>query len=345
MVPDKSITDLLQIFEIADPGTWWQQVEKELSNQRNATDLDWLMDDGITVPLNTGVKSGYTPITWQPTFDWKIVEKYHEIPSIHQVEDLQNFEIDELIIQLTELHQLTKLQSNWPASASKISLEMPANLAKHAAEIKLKGPDFVRFLPFSDQVIHVLSTSDISYSWYYSESTPDASPIQSLEQIFSQILKHLSHLDGYPAGGRIYLPIQDNYLTEIAKIRALKILLLNCWKACHLPFDTIPQIYACLTPDPEADLPTNLIASTCRAMASVVGGVDAMYFDLAPSVPYAYEFRRLSRNIQYILKHESNFNHRIDPVCGSYNLEYMTEVIAKKVWNKMGEMDPERASV
>ncbi|MBK8501425.1 MAG: hypothetical protein IPL46_04010 [Saprospiraceae bacterium] len=345
MGPDKSITDLFHIFQIPNPNKWWQQVQKELGNQHNATDLEWLMDEGITIPPNPGMKSGYTPISWQPTFDWKIVEKYHEIPSLHQVEELQNYEVDELILHVSEVDQLKHLQNSWPESKSRISLEMPANLAPQATEIKLKGLDFVKFLPLSDQVVHLLSARSISYSWYYSDATLHSSPIQSLEQIFIQILKHLRHSDGYPAGGRIYLPIQDNYLTEIVKIRALKILLLNCWKACHLPFDTIPQIYGYLTSDPGADLPTNLIAATCRAMATVVGGVDALYFDLAPTVSYANEFRRLSRNIHYILKHESNLNHRIDPVCGSYNLEYMTETIASKVWHKMGGMDPERASV
>jgi hypothetical protein len=345
MGQDKSITDLLQIFQIADPSIWWQQVEKELGNHRNNTDLEWLMDDEITIPPIPPVKSDYKPITWRPTFDWKIVEKYHAIPSPHQIADLQNFELDELIIQVATVVQVMQSQFDWPESISRISLEIPSNLVEKASEINLSRLDFIKFLPLSDHVLHFLNTRNISYCWYYSEAKLDCSPIQSLEQIFTQILKHLGKNDGYPAGGRIYLPIQDNYLTEIAKIRALKILLLNCWKACQLPFTTIPQIYASITPDPATDLPSNLITATCRAVATIIGGVDAIYFDLTPTVSYTHEFRRLSRNIHYILKHESNFDHRIDPLCGSYNLEYMTEAIAQSVWNKMGGMDPERASV
>jgi methylmalonyl-CoA mutase N-terminal domain/subunit len=80
-------------------------------------------------------------------------------------------------------------------------------------------------------------------------------------------------------------------------------------------------------------------------MATVIGGVDALYFNVDPTLPYGSELIRLSRNIHYILKYESNLNHRIDPVYGSYNLEYMTEVLATKVWKKIGGMDHERASV
>ena len=344
MSTNKSITDLLQIFEIADPTIWWYQVQKELSHQSKYADLDWLMDVGISIPPNPSAKSGYTPITWQQTHNWKIAEKHHGIITPHQMDDLQNFEIDELILEVTGADQLLQLQSTWPESKFRISLEMPAKLAVQASKLRPNNLDFVRFLPLSDQTIESLTGRNTSYSWYYSEADQRSSPIESLELVLLQILKHLSYGDGYPAGGRIYLPIQDSFLTEIAKIRALKILLLNCWKACNLSMNSLPQIYGCLTPDSGADLPTNLISSTCRAMATVIGGVDAIYFDLISDVSYLNEFRRLTRNIHYILRYESNLNHRIDPVCGSYNLEYMTEALAAKVWNKIGGMDPERAS-
>lgn len=125
-----------------------------------------------------------------------------------------------------------------------------------------------------------------------------------------------------------------NYLTEIAKFRAFRLV----WDAVVSVTD--PSFDAFATPlhavTPEAgfveDPYNNVLYNTTAAMAAVIGGCDTLCitpFNSNLSEPDSFS-RRISRNISHILKEEAHLDYVADPAGGAYAIEQLTLQIAEQ---------------
>ncbi len=130
------------------------------------------------------------------------------------------------------------------------------------------------------------------------------------------------------------VPVSSQYLTEIAKLRALRYLLQKMSLALALPAEQrIPFIHArssFVYQKDQADH-TNLVRATAQAMSAVIGGCDALTvlpFDNADSALA----QRLALHVSYILKYESFFSQVADPAAGAFALEDMTLKLAEAAW-------------
>ena len=84
----------------------------------------------------------------------------------------------------------------------------------------------------------------------------------------------------------------------------------------------------------EIDPYVNMLRTTGEAFAAVVGGCDSLhvgFFDQAVRQPDQFS-RRIARNTQLILRHESHLDRIIDPAGGSYFIESLTNELAQKTW-------------
>ncbi|NOY38510.1 MAG: methylmalonyl-CoA mutase small subunit [Chlorobi bacterium] len=130
-----------------------------------------------------------------------------------------------------------------------------------------------------------------------------------------------------------------DYFMEIAKLRAFRVL----WSWISKEYepsqanDLKAQIHARTTLWNATlyDSYVNMLRATTEAMSAVLGGADVV-----TTYPYDYAYRkpgkfsaRIARNIQLILKHESNFDKTVDPAAGSYYLEKLTRQVAEKAWH------------
>lgn len=132
----------------------------------------------------------------------------------------------------------------------------------------------------------------------------------------------------------ITVPISSQYLTEIAKLRALRYMLRRVSKTFDIR-DRAPFIHgiSSLSYQSGHSNYTNLIRATCQAMSAVIGGCDAITvlpFDHAPDNALA---SRLASHVSTILEHESFFAKVADPAAGSYLLEDMTSQLISEAWN------------
>lgn len=132
--------------------------------------------------------------------------------------------------------------------------------------------------------------------------------------------------------------IGESYFFEIARIRAFRLLWLNILKGWNATLG-YPQTAVFFRPDTYTDaLYTNMIRATTMAMSAVTGGAnrltvlpyDAGRQTLA-SYPPAFG-RRIARNVQHLLKMESNIHEAPDPAAGSYYIEQLTRQIAERTW-------------
>jgi methylmalonyl-CoA mutase len=73
-----------------------------------------------------------------------------------------------------------------------------------------------------------------------------------------------------------------------------------------------------------------MIKSTTAAMASVLGGCDAL--TILPEDENNTTMNRIARNVSAILREESHLNKVADPLAGSYSMDTMVDAISKKAW-------------
>jgi len=122
------------------------------------------------------------------------------------------------------------------------------------------------------------------------------------------------------------LNIGLSYLVQIAKIRALKLLWVELLKSYNvepsLPFIKVEFAESAYGENKD----DNLINATSLCMSAVLGGANHI---VVKPTENSEKGKRLARNIQLILKHESGFDQVADPIAGSYYVEVLTNEFIK----------------
>ena len=133
------------------------------------------------------------------------------------------------------------------------------------------------------------------------------------------------------------LGVNTNYFMEIAKFRAIKVLLKNIASEYGIKDENLKlNIGAKSSTFTQTNLDpyVNMLRSTTQSFSAILGGVDnitTIPFDETLRTPDSFS-RRIARNTQTILREESHLDQVIDAAGGSYYIESLTEEIAKKAW-------------
>jgi methylmalonyl-CoA mutase len=140
------------------------------------------------------------------------------------------------------------------------------------------------------------------------------------------------------------LAIGSVFFTEIAKLRAARLL----WAQAVAAFgggddarrariDARSSRWNLTVADPWV----NMLRVTTESFAAVVGGADSVHaspFDSAVRLPDEFS-RRVARNAQTVLLHESKLGRVVDPAGGSRFVEKLTHEIAAASWDLFREVE------
>ncbi|SDB46196.1 methylmalonyl-CoA mutase [Flavobacteriaceae bacterium MAR_2010_188] len=137
------------------------------------------------------------------------------------------------------------------------------------------------------------------------------------------------------------IAVGSNYFFEIAKVRALRILVKELsvlynfkinLKVHAIPSKRNKTIY---------DYNTNLLRTTTECMSAIIGGIDFI-----ENLPYDALYHknnefgdRIARNQLLILKHESGFEETANSVEGCYYIESITKQLAEKALTIFKEIE------
>ena len=171
-----------------------------------------------------------------------------------------------------------------------------------------------------------------------------ANPVQELAFLISSTVYYLdkltdSGISPLHALNRFFysVSIGPEYLTEIAKLRALRYLHKKIGQAYQVPMELCNSFIHAQTSTFYNAIyaqKTNLIRSGCEAMSAVIGGCDALTV-----LPYNQSFEdttefseRVARNVSSLLSEEGYLDRVADPAAGSYQLEMMTINMADTAW-------------
>jgi len=132
------------------------------------------------------------------------------------------------------------------------------------------------------------------------------------------------------------LTVSTSYFTEIAKLRALRLLWAKVLQAWGQAPGMLPPVEVHLAPETQAQDPnTNLIKAATQVMSAAIGGADIIY--VLPNNAYSLQAssafsRRMARNVQHILQLESHLDKVADPAAGSYFVEALTDKLCAEAW-------------
>jgi len=139
--------------------------------------------------------------------------------------------------------------------------------------------------------------------------------------------------------------VDQNQFLSIAKLRALRLLHSRLQIACGVSEPRAADIHAetsfrMLT---RLDAETNILRNTIAAFAAGVGAADSIGIlphTLSHGLPDAFA-RRIARNTQVILIHESHLDHVADPSSGSGGIEALTDALAEAAWKEFQAIEGE----
>jgi len=144
---------------------------------------------------------------------------------------------------------------------------------------------------------------------------------------------------------RFSFGIGSNYFSEIAKLRAARLLWSVVQKGYGLSgSNAVKMDIHCETSKWNKtiyDSYVNMLRTQTEAMSAILGGTDSLTVD-----PFDTVFRkpdefseRIARNQQLILKEEAYFGKVADPAAGSYYIENLTKLIADGSWRLFLEIE------
>lgn len=143
---------------------------------------------------------------------------------------------------------------------------------------------------------------------------------------------------------RFAITVGTQFFTEIAKLRAARILWADVVKAFGGNEDAQRLSLHVRTSSRNKtvyDPYVNMLRTTVEAFAGVLGGSDSLAvapFDDVIRMPDDFS-RRIARNTQIILQKESHLDHVIDPAGGSWYVETLTDKLAQAAWKLFQEVE------
>lgn len=134
-----------------------------------------------------------------------------------------------------------------------------------------------------------------------------------------------------PEINSITMGVGKNYYSEIAKFRAIRLLIEN-----QINLHAVTGLHY-LT---ETDEHNNLLRNVTASISAIIGGCDELTihpYDVIHS-KYNPQSQRWANNIHHLLKHESHLDKIGDPVKGSFFLESLTQALVTQTREKVAEL-------
>jgi methylmalonyl-CoA mutase N-terminal domain/subunit len=192
----------------------------------------------------------------------------------------------------------------------------------------------------------------ISISGYHIREA-GANAVQELAFTFANAIEYVKtclargmDVDSFAPRLSFFFACQNDFFEEIAKFRAARGIWAGIMKerfnaqareSWMLRFHTQTSGESLTAKQPQ----NNIVRVTLQALAAVLGGTQSLHtnsFDEALCLP-TEEAVKIALRTQQIVAHESGVVRAVDPLGGSYYIEYLTDEIEKRVSQEIKKID------
>lgn len=140
----------------------------------------------------------------------------------------------------------------------------------------------------------------------------------------------------------LHLAVGGDYFFEIAKFRAVRVLLKSILDLYGSEEEAVPVLASnALWSKSFYDPYVNLLRNTTEAMSAVLGGCDALLVqphDSGYAEPSPFS-QRVALNVSTLLKEEAYFDKVVDPAAGCYYIESLTAQLADTALAQFKEVE------
>jgi methylmalonyl-CoA mutase len=199
---------------------------------------------------------------------------------------------------------------------------------------------------------HMPKFNSISISGYHMQEA-GATAVEELAFTLADGLEYVRaaasrglDVDAFAPRLSFFFAIGMNFFTEVAKLRAARLLWAELMQAEFAPKDPKSLMLRthCQTSGvslTEQDPYNNIVRTTVEALAAVLGGTQSLHtnaFDEALGLPTPFS-ARIARNTQLILAEETGVPDVVDPLGGSYYVESLTRELAEAARGLIREVE------
>ena len=161
-----------------------------------------------------------------------------------------------------------------------------------------------------------------------------------------EVIKRGIDIDDFAPRLSFFFTTHNNFFEEIAKLRAARRLWAKLMKdrfkttnpnSLRLRFHTQTAGVTLTAQQPQV----NIIRVAVQALAAILGGTQSLHtcgFDEALAIP-TEDSVRLSLRTQQVLAHETGVTDVVDPLGGSYYIEYLTNKLEEKAMQYIKKID------
>lgn len=312
----------------------WKNAVAEVLQKFHKPGIQYEIEPGITVDPLYSLDNAIDPIALPIAHIPQYPEVILHIPSGNitiMQRDFKDLALDKLHICLDTLEDIkainvfkaneVRFQLQYE-DADLVSLIHPAIRSNASAEYNSSAFD----IPLNGRIFLQLTPKN---------------PSDHLKEIILYLLE-LSEVE-YEDQRGLYLMVEIglNYAVEIAKLRALHLLIDHLWNQedFNLSHQPKPKVQAlCIVHQNDPGLrEKGLIEMTTKCMAASAGMVHSLV--LGPhSLDYSHpDLLSGYAMIPRILQHECDWFRTPDPMAGSYWIEHVTARMAETVWDKIGK--------
>ncbi len=175
-----------------------------------------------------------------------------------------------------------------------------------------------------------------------------ASVVQELAYVLNIGNSYLQHFNNSNEANRrieFRFATGGNYFFEIAKLRAYRILWAKLLQLHDNKFSTPENTFigseTSQLNKTIYDPYVNMLRNTTETMAAIIGGTNELSV-----LPFNFLFqdddefgKRIARNVQHLLRHETHLDKIQDIPAGSYYIENLTHLLAENVWTLFQEIE------
>jgi methylmalonyl-CoA mutase len=302
---------MFEEFSPQNSETWKSIIQKELKGKSFDETLVWESREGLRLQPFYHADT-YQPFLPDSSFHRQWIPSAGYIMNDNNIDKLNNFLKNALKRGITTARI-------WLADAGLIPVMQKMDL-----------PAGINCL----KIVHVTNGTVQLTSRLSDENTSQESVIDTLT-IFEAGASGLTELAwayyqwlNNPAIQSITMGIGKNYYSEIAKFRAIRLLIgkpINLHAVTGLNYLT------------ETDEHNNLLRNVTASMSAVIGGCDELTIHPYDSIIRSAnpQSERWAYNIHHLLKHESHLDKIGDPVKGSYFLEYLIQELVERTREKV----------
>jgi methylmalonyl-CoA mutase len=203
--------------------------------------------------------------------------------------------------------------------------------------------DIIRLLAVSENDFTLCADA----SFYHNAGATIVQELGITLAIGSEFLASVDNSERNSAAASLFTKLSAGplYFPEVAKFRALRRLWQNLLDAYNIK-DPEPLKIIAETGHVNktvAGSTNNILRSVTEGMSAVIGGADVLLIhphDIFYAVP-SEKSKRIARNVQHIIRKEAHFDKTNDPSAGSYYVENLTGIIARKAWKYFQQIEAE----